>query len=182
MEHRGGCASARGRRRLPGNALVELPVELGLADALPVGYRLRRILLDGWVSCGRGANEQTRMVWAGTQAEQECAAPGRFGAIGGGRGGSPMWVRIRSTGAASALKAIMRMSAPKLGQVGGIDSNSRANRRDVGPTPCRSALSVAKPDACTNVRPPDASPTGRGLLIRAHAVPARRPVAAPRPR
>jgi len=32
--------------------------------------------------------------------------------IGGGRGGSPMWVSIRSTGAASVLNAIRRMSAP----------------------------------------------------------------------
>jgi hypothetical protein len=30
------------------------------------------------------------MVWAGTQAEQDSAAPGRAGVIGGGRGGSPI--------------------------------------------------------------------------------------------
>lgn len=38
-----------------------------------------------------------------------------------------MWVRIRSTGAASVTKAMMRPSAPQLGQTSGKDSNSRAN-------------------------------------------------------
>jgi len=67
------------------------------------------------------------MVWAGTQAEQDSAAPGRAGVIGGGRGGSPMWVRICSTGTDSVMNAIRRMSALQLGQVSGIDSNSRAS-------------------------------------------------------
>ena len=51
----------------------------------------------------------------------------RPGAIGVGRGDSPMWVRIRSTGAASVTKVMMRMSAPQLRQVTGMDSNSRAS-------------------------------------------------------
>jgi hypothetical protein len=38
-----------------------------------------------------------------------------------------MWVRICLTGAASVTKAMMRMSAPQLGQVSGSDSNSRAS-------------------------------------------------------
>jgi hypothetical protein len=36
-------------------------------------------------------------------------------------------VRICSTGAASVKKAMMRMSAPQLGQTSGSDSNSRAS-------------------------------------------------------
>jgi len=68
------------------------------------------------------------MVWAGTQAEQDSAAPGRADVIGGGRGGLPMWVRIRSTGAASAmLRDQAHISAPQFGQVSGMDSNRRAS-------------------------------------------------------
>ncbi len=36
------------------------------------------------------------------------AAPARAGAIRGGRGGAPMWVRIRSMGAASVTQATRR--------------------------------------------------------------------------
>jgi hypothetical protein len=51
------------------------------------------------------------MVWTGTQAKQDSAAPGRAGAIGGASVGWARAKRIRSTGAASVTKAMMRMSA-----------------------------------------------------------------------
>ena len=63
---------------------------------------------------------------SGSGASSQAGGP-RAGATLGGRDGSPMWVRIRSTGAASVIKATMRMSAPQLGQVSGRDSNSRAS-------------------------------------------------------
>ncbi|WP_213380611.1 hypothetical protein [Allochromatium tepidum] len=90
---------SRTRRRLPADALIEREVRLGLLEEVPVRHRLGRLAqADGL----------------------------RVGEIGGGRGGSPRWVRIRSTGVASVMKAMMRMSAPQLGQTSGSDSNSRA--------------------------------------------------------
>jgi len=41
----------------------------------------------------------------------------RAGGIRGGRAGSPMWWRIRCTGAAAVMKATMRISVPRCGQV-----------------------------------------------------------------
>jgi len=126
-EIRGGGTLCGRRWRLPGDALVKLEAWARLGDDVPVRRRLGIIVPGGWVSCAEAANAQTRMVWAGTQAKQDSAAPGRAGAIGGGRDGSPIWVRIRATGATSVIKAMMRMSAPQLGQVSGRDSNSRAS-------------------------------------------------------
>ena len=128
LEHKGGCAPApkHWRLRLPGNALIDFEVRLGLLEEIPVRHRRGSIVPGGWVSCAEAANDRTRMVRAGTQAEQDSAAQGRAGVISGGRGGSPMCVRIRSTGAASVMNAIRRMSAPQLGQVRGCDSNNRS--------------------------------------------------------
>ena len=89
------------RRRLPEETLVNLQTGVWLGEEVPVRGRLGRLLPVGR-STGRGD--------------------------GGGRGGSPLWVRIRSTGAASVTKAMMRLSAPQFGQVSGRDSNSRASR------------------------------------------------------
>ena len=72
------------------------------------------------------------MVWAGTQAKQDCAAQGRAGAIRGGSAGLPMWVRIRRTGAVSVMKAMMRMSAPQRGQTSGRVRNRQAMSRAHG--------------------------------------------------
>jgi len=122
-----GCTVSCERRRRPSDALIKRDVGLGLAEEVPVMHRRGHIGPGGWVSCAEAANDQTRMVWAGPQAEQDSAAQGRAGAIGDGRGGSPIWARIRSTGAASVIKAMMRMSTPQLGQTSSSDSNSRAN-------------------------------------------------------
>ena len=46
-EHRGGCTIARRTRRLPGQALNKFAVRLGLAEAIPLGHRLRYIVPGG---------------------------------------------------------------------------------------------------------------------------------------
>jgi len=91
LEHKGGCAAApkHWRLRLPGNALIESGFRLGLLEEIPVRHRRGSIVPGGWVSCAEAANDRTRMVRAGTQAEQDSAAQGRAGVISGGRGGSP---------------------------------------------------------------------------------------------
>jgi hypothetical protein len=60
----------RRRPRRPGDTLIEFELELGLSDQAPVRRGLGRLVPGGWVSCAEAANDQTRMVWAGTQAEQ----------------------------------------------------------------------------------------------------------------
>ena len=47
VEHKGGCASSRGRRRLSGIALVEFEVRLELAEAIPVRDRLESNISGG---------------------------------------------------------------------------------------------------------------------------------------
>ncbi len=87
----------RRRRGLPRDSLIELEFGFRLRDDVP-----------------------------GSSASSHPGGP-RADEIGGGLAGSPMWVRMRSTGAASVMKATMRMSAPQLGQVSGMHSNNRAS-------------------------------------------------------
>ncbi len=47
--------------------------------------------------------------------------------MGGSSAGSPLWVRIRCTGAAAVMNATMRMSAPQFGQTCGRGANRRAS-------------------------------------------------------
>jgi hypothetical protein len=63
----------------------------------------------------------------GSGVSSQAGGP-RAGMIRGGRDGSPMWVRICSTGAASVMNAMMRMSAPQLGCV----SHTKSSRRKTG--------------------------------------------------
>jgi hypothetical protein len=87
---------------------------------------------DGGYQETRWSNPKPGSGWAmrsqsgvGSGASSQAGGP-RAGVIGGGRGGSPMWVRICSTDAASVINEMIRMSAPQLGQISGRDSNSRA--------------------------------------------------------
>ena len=95
------CAADRARRReqrSPLNALVEFDLRFRLGEWIVAEIDRDRIVLPRrWVSCVGAANDQTRMVWAGAQAEQESAAPGRAEAITGGHVGSPMCLRIART-------------------------------------------------------------------------------------
>ena len=124
------CAADRARRRQqrsPLNALVEFDLWFGLGEWIVAEIDRDRIVLPRrWVSCVGAANDQTRMVWAGAQAEQESAAPGRAEEITGGRAGSPMCSRIARTEGVSMTKAMIVMSAPQYRQVRGNCSNSRA--------------------------------------------------------
>jgi hypothetical protein len=74
----------RRRRRLPSDTLIELDVGLGLAEEVPVRHRLGSILPGG-----RPAG----------------------GANGGGREGSPSWVKVRSMGAASMSNAALVLAS-----------------------------------------------------------------------
>jgi len=91
-----GTASCR-RRRLPGDTLIEFELGLGLSEEVPVRRRLGRLVPGGWVSCDEAANDQTRMAWAGTQAEQDSAAP-VAGACGLGVSSRPYAVTAARSG------------------------------------------------------------------------------------
>lgn len=132
-----GSAVSCEKRRLRRDALIELEVGLGLLEEVVVRRRL-------------GVHRPRR------------GGP-RAGAIGGGRGGSPMWVRMRSTGSALVMNEMMRMSAPQLGHTSGRDSNSRASsmtqRWSAGERAleagarCGELNSVGAPAACAISRP-----------------------------
>jgi len=86
---------------------------------------------SGWAMrphCGIGASSSSQ------------AGGPRAGAIGGGSEGSPIGERIRYTGAASLRNAMMRISAPPLGQTSGSDSNRRASRMAWGSRAGKRAL------------------------------------------
>ena len=140
--------------KIPPDALIEFHLRLRLGEEIVVRIDLDRSVVPcGWVSCVRAANDQTWMVWAGTQAEQGelrrsserpnrgrfglvpkrsrkaqrwGAAQGRAGEVAGGRVGSPMCSRIPRTDGVSVTKAILFISAPQYGQVSGKTSNRRA--------------------------------------------------------
>jgi len=66
----------------------------------------------GWAAMEQRTPKPS-LVWAGTQAEQDCAAPGRAGLIRGGSAGSPMWFGIRCTGALERPRWWRRRCAPR---------------------------------------------------------------------
>jgi len=56
-----GTASRR-RRGLPGDALIELEVGLGLLEKVRVRHRLGRLVPGGWLSCAEAGQRQHRLV------------------------------------------------------------------------------------------------------------------------
>ena len=100
-QHRGGCTLSRSRRRLPGTALIEFDVGLGLAEEVPIRHRLGSLLPGGWPAGGRDRGRPWRL----TDVVENPPDGGRR--------------RPRC--------AMMRLSAPQFGQVSGSDSNSRAS-------------------------------------------------------
>ena len=86
------------------------------ATTAPAGRRRTRVRLRQGVPVGYGLEGGSSQA-GGPRAEL----------MRGGSAGSLMWLRIRSTGAASAMKATMRLSAPPFGQTSGRDSNRRAS-------------------------------------------------------
>jgi len=98
---RGLSTASRGRRRLPGDTLIEFELGLGLNDTVPVRRRL-------WGSSQAGG---PRAWWL--TARQEDLLDGRG---------------LGDEGDDAHLPAGRQVLAPQLGQTSGSDSNSRASR------------------------------------------------------
>ena len=131
----------RRRRRLPSDTLIELDVGLGLAEEVPVRHRLGSILPGG-----RPAG----------------------GANGGGREGSPSWVKVRSMGAASMSNAALVLAST--GRERPVASAGIPGSRQVEAACGRSPRSVRFLEA-----PPDRYRRGQGLQTVLCSLPRGRP-------